>query len=88
MHTARVHLAEATTRPNSPRATAERLAQDFVCAPRQSVARHRLQDGRWPSLNPPLTWPRAGEQVGGQLCKSRSGNRLSALSGGRGICDE
>jgi hypothetical protein len=68
MHTARVHLAEVTTRPNSPRATAERLAQDFVCAPRQPAASHRLQDRWWLTLFRPgdLAW--AGGQAGRQLC--------------------
>ena len=79
MHTARVHLAEVITRPNSPRATAERLAQDFVCAPRQSATRHRLQDRRWPSLNPPLTWPGPASKSAGSfvIWVSRLGNRLA-----------
>jgi hypothetical protein len=62
----------------------ERLVQDFVCAPRWSAASRRLQNRRWLSLNRPSDLARAGGQVGWQLCKSRSGNRLSALSRGRG----
>jgi len=58
--------------------------QDQDCCSAAWSVSHRLQSRRWLSLNRPSDLARAGEQVGGQLCKSRSSSRLSALCGGRG----